>query len=536
MMKTSKKVLALTMALAMAAPMAACSGKLLEGGVPDDRVELKISLYAGGYGTQWMDELIDRLNASQETYWYTRLDDNKTASNEIAGRILGTLVDADIYVTSPADVDELVVKEKLVDLSPVYNYTPEGEDQMIKEKTKGYHYYEKFFSDDNGIYVMPAFVSVNGLVYDHDLFKKMGWLYTDDNTENGLTKGADGKEGTYDDGLPVTYAEFKSLCDTIAGAQYTPFIYGDAIGFGQMQRFFECIWAQYEGIENYNISMNYNGTYISSDGTETLITPETGWKLYSDEKLQEGRIKAMQVASEMVFHSSKYMYSDRAGMSHTDAQGVYVTSHATKQIAMLFDGGWWENEAQRAFAEDAKNTNEDYAFGKRDFRIMPAPTFEGQHSSMDGKHAVHGGVGGSAFAVKPVVKDPKISDEQAAIKTEGIIQFFKEYSSDWNCKNYTKLSGCIFPMEYEMTQEELSGISKFAQNVFEIYNSDSTIMFEPYWVEKELALANPPTRWGTLTIGDATWTSHAAALKATSFADYVRGLTNDTWKESNWNK
>lgn len=534
MMKKSKKALALVLALAMVAPMAACGPKIIDG-PPEDRVELKISLYCGGYGTEWMDNLINKLNQSQETYWYTRLEDNKTASDEIAGRILGGVVDADMYFTTPADVEELVIKGKLEDLTPVYEHTPEGEEQTVKEKTVGYDMYEKYFSDDNGIYVMPNSYSVNGLIYDHDLFKKMGWLFTDDNTESGLTKGADGVEGTYDDGLPITYAEFKSMVDTIVADQYTPFVYGDGTGFSQVRMFLDGVWAQYEGLENFHVAANYNGTYTSpSTGTQTPITPATGWKLYA-EGLQEGRIKAMQLASEMVYHSSGYMYDDRAGLSHTDAQAVYVTSHAsTSPIAMLFDGGWWENEAKRAFAEDAKANNENYAFGKRDFRMMPAPTFEGAMEETAGKHYFDGGVSGSSFAVKPSVKDPKISEEEAAVKREGIIQFFKAYASDWNCKNYTQSSGCILPFEYDMTQEELSGISKFAQNVFEIYRSDSAVFVDTYWKEKELTMLAPPKRWGELRIGEKTWTSHAAALKATSFSDYVRGLTSDTWNESNW--
>ena len=85
-----------------------------------------------------------------------------------------------------------------------------------------------------------------------------------------------------------------------------------------------------------------------------------------------------------------------------------------------------------------------------------------------------------------------------------------------------------------MTQEELAGISKFAQNVFEIYRSDSAVFVGTYWKEKELTMLDPPERWGELRIGEKTWTSHAAALQATSFSDYVRGLTSDTWNESNW--
>lgn len=537
MMKKSKKTLSLLLALTTMASMGACGPQLIDS-VPDDRVVLSISLYAGGYGTDWMDNLIDHLNESQETYWYTRLEDNKMASGDIAGRILGGLVEADIYFTTPADVEELVARGMLESLKDVYESTPEGEEQTIKEKTLNYESYEKYFSDENGVYVMPNQLLIDGLIYDHDLFVKNDWLFKDDSTESGLTKGADGKEGTYDDGLPITYEDFKELVEQIVAEQYTPFIYGDGIGFGQMMRFLEGIWAQHEGLENYNVGLTFNGTYTSpSTGVKTSVTPATGWKVFQN-NLQEGRIKAMQFVSEMVYHAPDgYLFDDRSGLSHTDAQAVYVTSHATKQIAMLFDGGWWENEAKRAFDEDAKNNNEDYAFGKRDFRLMPVPTFEGQSQSTVGKHYFEGDMGAaSSFAVKPSVFNPQISEEDAAIKREGIIQFFKAYASDWNCLNYTQSSGCFLPFKYELTTEELEPISKFAKNVYDIIHDESTVLVSYYWPQKDIPLENPPDRWGTVKIGGAAYSTHAQALQSTSFADYIRGLQYDTWNETNWKK
>ena len=525
MMKKSTKLLALVLALSTVAPIAAC-GTVVEEAVPEDRIEIKISLYSGGYGTEWMDNLISHVNKKQETYWYTRLEDNKTASDEITGRIMGDRIDADIYFTTPADVEELVINKKLESLKEVYEYTPEGESLTIKEKTRGYDMYEKYLSDTDGVYVMPTQYEVNGLVYDHDLFIKNGWLRTDSNTASGLTKGSDGVEGTYDDGLPETYAQFKNLVEQISADQCTPFIYADQVGFSQMRFFLEGVWGQYEGEENYNVGASYNGTYISpSTGKQTSVTPAEGWKVYAN-NLQEGRWKAMQLASELL-KGSKYMYDDQKGLSHTDAQGIYIISHKSQsRIAMLFDGGWWENEAKRPFAEDAKENGEGYAFGKRDFRMMPAPSFDGQVESSNGKHYFSGGVGGSAFAVKQ-------SDE---VKRKGVIDFFKEYASDWNCKQYTKSSGCMLPFKYEMTKEEMGTISKYAQNAFEILSSESTVLISNYWQEKGINLPIIPERWGNVVIDGATHGSHWLALNASgvTFNMYKDGVLNRTYTQANW--
>lgn len=527
MMKKSKKLLAFVLSMAMVAPMAACWGTPAEESVPDDRVEIKISLYSGGYGTLWMDNLIARLNNSQETYWYTRNPDNKAAAAEITEKILGGIVEADMFFTTPADVERLVVGGYLEDLTEVYDYKHDGESLTIREKTIEYENYEKYLSDENGIYVMPNQYSVSGLVYDHDLFEMMGWLRTDSSTASGLTKGADGKEGTYDDGLPETYEQFKALVDQIAVEQVTPFIFGDKIGFAQMQFAIDAVWAQYDGYENYLTSMTYNGTYTSpSTGKQTTITPETGYKVYS-ENLQEGRWKAVQYLNEMCMNTS-YMYNDQQGLSHTDAQAVYITSHGTqKPIAMLFDGGWWENEAKRAFAEDAKNTSEDYAYGKRDFRLMPAPAFEGQSAESNGKHYFSGGAGGSSFAVKQ--SDP--------VKREGIIEFFKAYASDWNIENYIQSSGCLLPFKYSISDELKQSVSPFAQNMIEILNDESSVFFSNYWMKKNCALNTVPDPWGSVTVGNkGTFGSHWVALNAqgVTLDDYKAGVLYDTYTAANW--
>ncbi len=536
MRNKNKKLVALVMALAMATPVVACGPTVIPEEIPEGRTQIKISLYSGGYGTEWMENLMDHLNNSQETYWYTRNPDNKAASDEITGKILGGVVEADIYFTTPADVEQLVVGGYLEDLTEVYDYKHTGESLTIRQKTIGYENYETYLSDANGIYVMPCQYNVNSLVYDHDLFENMGWLATDSSTQNGLTKGADGVEGTYDDGLPVTYDDFKDMVEEIS-VSAVPFIYGDTVGFGQLDYALEAIWAQYEGYENYKVGATYNGTYTSpSTGAQTTVTPETGYKVYS-ENLQEGRWKAVQYLNEM-YMNSLYMYSDMQGLNHTDAQGIYITSHGTqKPIAMLLDGSWWENEAKRAFADDAANTSDEYAYGKRDFRLMPVPAFEGQNSASDGKHYFQGGAGASAFAVKPSVFDSKVSDEEAAIKREGIIEFFKAYASDWNCKNYTMTSGCILPFEYSLKDEELETLSPFAQNIYEILHSESTVLVESYWMEKGVALNTVPERWGTITIADkGTYGTHWAALrtKGVTIDSYKSGVLYNTYTSANW--
>lgn len=521
------KLAAIMIAVMMTVSVSAC-GRVIEDDVPDGRTLIKISLYCGGWGTEYMDKLIDRMNESQETYWYSRTADNKSASDEIRDKILGGVVEADIYVTTPADVEELVVKGKLEDLSDVYNYTVPGESKSIKEKTMSYDFYQSTFSDANGIYVMPNSVSLNSIVYDHDLFSLMEWLITDDETASGLSAGADGVEGNWDDGLPVTYEEYKNLFKNIADDQYIPFVYADTLGFDQYKFTIEAAWAQYEGLENYAMGAMFNGTYTSvSDSTKTItVTPETGYKVYT-ENLQEGRFKAMQIVYEC-FENTKYMYTAEKGLTHTDAQGKFILSHKMQnRIAMLLDGCWWENEAKRNFAEDAKYNGAEYAYGARDFRSLPVPAFDGQNAESNCKHYFYGGAGGATFAVK----------QSDSVKRQGVIEFLRAYASDENCKQYTKLTGGKFPFEYTMTDSELQELTPYARNVFEILSDPNVVLVDPYKYEKMSSLAVYPERWGKIKItGKGTWTTHLAAIRASgvSLSDYIKGVTSDTYNAENW--
>ena len=96
-MKKSAKFLALALAsISCVSGLSAC-GEVIGSGVPEGRTEVKISLLSGGYGNEWMFNLIDEANESQTEYWFTKIGDNKYTGAEIASRIQGGIVEADIY-------------------------------------------------------------------------------------------------------------------------------------------------------------------------------------------------------------------------------------------------------------------------------------------------------------------------------------------------------------------------------------------------------------------------------------------------------
>lgn len=484
-----------------------------------NKIRIDVSLYSGGYGTDWFIELADKFNSSQDKYYINKLPDNKTDIYSISQKIIAGIIEADIFIVNSSDIGSLINNDKLIDLTEIYGMKHEGEDTTVKDKIYDYNFYYDSYSKDGRLYALPYTDGISGIIYDHDLFEKKGLLLRDNSTESGLTKGRDGLEGTYDDGLPVTYEEFKNLVERIKYMQMIPFVVSDSIETGLTEPIAETIWAQYDGITNYKISFSYNGTYVMpSTGAQTEITPETGYKLFS-EGLMEGRLKSATFFKEMLLDSDNTY--NRSGMSHTDAQGVFLTSHATKRIAMLLDGAWWENEAKPSFAADARNTGEQWAYGNRDFRMMPLPSFEGESKESSGKNYFCSYGEGSVFALKQDDKE----------KEAGIIEFLKEYTKDENLRNFTKSSGAKLPFIYDYSDEDIKHFTPFTKNMLEIMSSPSTqiIRGKGYTF---IYNYRKPLRW-EVRINGTTASSLMNTMRKGSVSDYALALKN-MFNSENW--
>lgn len=526
-MNKVNKVMALALAsIGCASGLSAC--KIGGGGVPDGRTEIKVSIMSGGFGYEWLETLINDANQSQDTYWFTQIGDNKNTAETITTRIESGIVEADIYLTS-GDFSPLIEKGLVEDLTPVYESASPDETKTIKERSNNYDRYAADYGKDGKIYAMQYMLSMSGIICDYDLFEEMGWLLTDNTTESGLSKGADEKEGTYDDGFPVTYEEFKELIQKIKRDNCVPFIRGDNVGWQQYRATIEPVWAQYEGLDNYMVPYTYSGTYHSpSDPNKVVeVTPETGYKVYT-ENCMEGREKAYQFLTEMYLYNDLENFYEERSISNTVAQAYFVTSHAMQnRIAMLLDGEWWENEARRAFEEDAYENGEGYAYGKRDFRFVPLPEMPGQAAESKGKHYFKGGTSGCVFVHKQ-------EDEG---KRNAIFDFLRMYASEKNCLNYTKANGCLMPFEYEIPDDVKETLSNFSRHMLDVKNDSSTVLVEYMYLLEKSPFVNTPPRWENILVGTKTYPSPTNLYNETKMspADYMKAVCSsynaDKWKD-----
>ncbi len=241
--------------------------------------------------------------------------------------------------------------------------------------------------------VMPWYTSIYGIWYDVDMWEEndldeySGYYGLDgkNNTDDDLW-GPDGEEGTYDDGKPATFEDFKRLLTYMSSStsgliSKKPFTWSQKENW--MQTYvLDYIVATYEQKNDYCLHYTFDGTH-SIIGE---VTPETGYKLYTEETRQG--YKAALYFSELI--DSKEYYSAgsvKSGSTHLEAQNEYLNSVVNESDGLrsmfLFDGSWWQYEAKDYFDKMADRVNKKYAFGTRKFAFFPFPKFIGTEGITD---------------------------------------------------------------------------------------------------------------------------------------------------------
>lgn len=486
-----------------------------------------ISLYSGGYGTEWMTSWLKEYNEKNTDYTFVKLQDNREENNTIMAKIM-RVPDADIYIQPSSDIWELKNGGYLMDLSSIYDSAAENEEKLIKDKVHNYDLLKSVYGVGDSIYALPYTTSPVGFIYDHDLFVEQGFLIKDGDS---LSLGKDGIAGTYDDGLPVTTTEFKELLNKIKEKQYYPFIFSNSGQFHPRGKALaENIWAGYEGVENYKLSYTFEGTYTAKNGDQTVLTGDNGYLFYQDQAFKEGRLKGLDFLLENYLDTSN-IHPDYLRVDADESMGRFILSHnKADRIAMIIDGYWWENESKMHFlADEKKNNNPELGFKKRDFRYLPMPMYEGSYSIVNKENYLISAGEGSVIALKT-------NDEN---KEKAIKKFLTEYCSDVRLQNFTLKSGAVLPFDYEIDREQAKTLSPYSQNMIEVLQSSTLLTPELYEIASEYGKYNqdPVKRW-TLTVGkqsSAAVTSIGKSIKdgVYTYQNYLEALSQ-TYNVTNW--
>lgn len=528
-----KKILCLILSamLCMGGVTLSGCGKEVGGGVildPDKEV-INISLFSAGFGTQWLTDMLNEYNATLTgKYQFNRIAENTDSIDTITDQIQAGIKKADIYFNDTSDFQRLMRMDgMLLDLTSVWDAKPDGTETTVREKILDNATYEAAYSYNGKIYGIPFSQGMSGIIYDHDLFEDAKLLKEDATTANGLTKGTDGIEGTFDDGLPETMDEFIELCDTIKRKTYWPFLYTDTVGGGITTPVLEIIAGMYEGMESYKATITYDGKYTSpSTGTETVITPDKGYIAY---EIGEGRLKGVDFLCDVLLNEN-YYDKTLQGINHTASEEYFIYSHSAgrTRVAMTLNGCWWENEARDAFATDARRNGAKWGYGKRDFRFMPLPQIEGQDESMNGKYVFSTNADGSIFALR--------SDDEE--KNQAIIDFLTYFASDEGLSYFAEKTGSMPAYKFELSDEEYNSMTPFSRNQYDILMNENTVILRPNLIEQlspiNYLTTDSPQRWSAVINGFEYELAYDAVVR-TSKAKYVEALKTkydaESWKK-----
>ena len=242
----------------------------------------------------------------------------------INGELIGLLNDnsiSDDIVMALGSMDNAQDRGLLVDLSDVYNATPDGETQAIKDKMVQ-SVYEKLVADNGKIYQMNWANSVSSIVLNKSVLDRI--------FPNG-----------YD--IPNTTDELIAFADAIKAEGVYPFSISTSISYWDYLHW--VWWAQYDGYEKY--TDYYYGIYHqeNADGTITKVKDTEGKVLENT-----GRLRALQVAETLLKKENGYMHKYADSMTWQESQIAFVgqgyAGSDMTECAMMVNGDWLQNEVQ----------------------------------------------------------------------------------------------------------------------------------------------------------------------------------------------
>lgn len=525
-MKKIKNTLALSLACFLPLCMTACAGETIEA--DPNKTQLYIGNYDGGVGREWIETLADKF---EELYAEESFEEGKKGvqiwvnhlKEEYKSARLITTMDnyrEDIYILDSITYGDFVSQDKLMDLTDVMTQPNELDGGAILAEKTDESRLDYFRYTDGKYYALPFMDHMLGIIYDVDLFEE-------ENLFNGGV-GVDGKEGTYDDGLPATEAEFWQLIDVMKQKGITPFTWCGKDGGYRIDLLNE-IWAKYEGKENFELNNTFDGEYTFEGNSEpTVITAENGYLLTQ----QTGKLKALEFAKKLLSDPANFSKAGfYASQMHTDTQEEFLTScrrpQGSNQIAMILEGSWFENEADPIFEEMAETFGAKYARGKRRFAFMPLPYFEGGSE----ENTLYMGKGQSAIVVKKEAKNPDLCK-----------MFLKYLHTNENLGYFNAQTGVTRPYTYTMTQEQEDCLSYLGKSLRAISANDDVVKVyrtsaDRMHLEKESFF----NEWGFVsTIGAKVYNDPFLAFNDSANKDltarvYFDGLAN-TYTQDKWIK
>ena len=508
-MKRFKKIAAVITSFLLGIVLCACTVEEFD----PNKTQIFVKYFPGGNGSEWIEALKKDFDAANPDYEII-LRPEKMSASSVVSEVRAGNATADMYIMADIAYQEGIYRDLFEDLSDVLEMKPDGENGLtIRQKMKNAEQFVTVASKyGEGCYLIPHTESIVGLVFDYDRFVENGWLRFADETDQAaldaqkidytetteygttylifsssenpvnyeegdkiLKPGKDGKYGTYDDGQPETEEQFKEmLLEISTGNEKAKTIMYNGVYDNYLNRAAVSIMGQYMGPDALDAYFTYDSgdeTLAMYGGGEKTITPDNGYDVFKTEGVYQGLRFLQEYFNDSAnVDRSSFMTTS---FSHTDAQNDYLLSWDEDEgyPAMLFEGAWWENEA-RVMLNSIAETHPERGYGQVDYRYMLYPEIQGQAGiDGNGNGTVFATMDTSAFVVV------KSSDRE---KVQKMKEFIAMSASDEHLREFTRLTGVQKAYNYELTEEELNGISLFARNVWELTHDTENILCYNY--------------------------------------------------------
>ncbi len=502
--------LALLMAMSVLGT-AACGGSTTSS---QGELKVRVVSYEGGFGVDWLDEAAARF----KTAYASNLPEGKTLKIDIVHtktpgtENMGTSAD-DMYFVNDGVPTSLAQKGWLADIDDIVTEKVDGKSIEDKIDVAERSVLKGKVADQTGDhYVALPYASYSmGLSYDIDFFTKNNCFIAADDETNvnthtmyGLTvkfakdgakksKGIDNKEGTEDDGLPVSMQEFLVLCDYIknecdgspspvhyAGAQagyvndFINAVETSLSGYDEMlaERSFsgqiECVKMTdgkiqltgtdiFDGIDYVEIPEHYTADLSDADAH---LTTQTLSRYYAD-------------ALVYILHKEDYFSKKSAEGTSTNLQGqeefLLSGRNQNETMAMFIEGSYWMTEAEENDAFDVLKM----ATGEtsRNIGWMPLPVVVNKADYDPSKHQQTMEESGRSFCF--INANTQKNKPEIFEVCKDFMQFLY---SDEELSLYTGSCGLMKrSLEYTVQEADRAKMTFFANNVMKNVESSKII-------------------------------------------------------------
>lgn len=522
--------------------LTACGGGT-GGGDAEGKTEIYVATYPGGLGLDWLRDSALRF---EEKYKGKSFEEGKmgvkvqVVESQSGDMLASRSLDKDVYLTEAVDYYYMQNQGKFADISDVATdiLSAYGENVSIADKLDG-AMKDFLTAKDGNYYAIPFYEGFYGFIYDADMFEVNGW-FLDENgnfTKTNKSKGIDGVAGTYDDGLPKTYAQFSKLLDKIRGDGVTPFVYSSET----MVYFLNVLasyWSDYEGKEKMQRNWSLDGEIdiISSFDGDTPVTETVEINVSAtdsgnmlDLQKQPGKYYALKFLKEVVMgNGSNYVSAtDFKAAQFQLIQSCLDGEMQPEPVAMIIDGSWFENEAEEAdtFEVVSQLDFRDDIAGKdykktRKLSFMPIPMIDESEATLNhGSKTADGAHKQTLFSANDSFCF--INAGTTGAKLEVSKEFLKFVHTNDELSKFTQRTSITCPYDYTITESEKADMSYFGQTLMEM-KSASDIVY-PY-SNHEFYVANS----SNFMLGVWGWRSRIEGTSAVNPFNYFRANPKTT--------